>query len=265
VPEGHRIHRTAREFKQLFGGQRLCVSSPQGRFASGAALLDGKPLQATEAHGKHLFLEFEDEHWLHVHLGIYGGWTVGSPPPPAPRGAVRLRLVADTAYADLRGPSACEVVAPAQKAAIFARLGPDPLRRDADPDRAWHRLSRSGVAFGALLMQQDVVSGIGNVYRAEVLYRAGVSPFRAGRAVLRPVWDGIWNDLRALMRAGVRSGTIITTMPADRDRPRGRVRGDDAFYVYRRAGLPCRRCGTEVQRDVMAARNLFWCPVCQPN
>ena len=147
---------------------------------------------------------------------------------------------------------------------ILARLGPDPLRKDADPERAWRKVSRSRTAVGALLMDQSVLAGVGNVYRAEVLYRAGLSPFRAGRDVPEPAWTGMWEDLRVLLRAGVRAGRIVTTAREDRDRRSGPARREDSFYVYRRADLPCRRCGTPVRTQVMVGRNLFWCPVCQP-
>jgi formamidopyrimidine-DNA glycosylase len=124
-------------------------------------------------------------------------------------------------------------------------------------------VTRSGVAIGQLLMDQGVLAGIGNVYRAEVLYRAGLSPFRPGREVERERWDGMWLDLRTLLRAGVRSGRIVTTERHDRGRRSGPARREDAHYVYRRTGLPCRRCATPVRTQVMTTRNLFWCPVCQ--
>jgi formamidopyrimidine-DNA glycosylase len=199
-----------------------------------------------------------------VHLGLYGKWTVGAGDPPPPRGALRLRLTTDEAWLDLRGPIACEVVDPAAREAILSRLGPDPLRRDADGELAWRRVSRSRAPIGVLLMDQAVLAGIGNVYRAEVLYRAGLSPFRPGREVERERWDAMWADLRDLLRAGVRANRIVTTLPADRERRSGRARREDAHYAYRRTGLPCRRCGTPIRSEVMATRNLFWCPVCQP-
>lgn len=262
MPEGHTIHRLAREHAEVFGGRAVEVTSPQGRFVEGAALLDGRVLDATDAHGKHLFLGFAGERWLHVHLGLYGKWTTGSGTPPPARGALRLRLVADGAWADLRGPTACEVWTPQDKASLHGRLGPDPLRADCDERRAWARISRSRTAVGQLLMDQAVVAGVGNVYRAEVLYRSRIDPHRPGRLVTRAEWEALWADLVALMRAGVRSGRIVTTRPSDRPRP-GRVRREDAHYVYRRTGEPCRVCGTAVVTEVMAARNLHWCPGCQ--
>lgn len=264
MPEGHTIHRLAREHAPLLVGKPVSMSSPQGRFAAGAELLTGRVCQRIEAWGKHLFYDFEGALLLHVHLGLYGSWLVGSGEPPEPRGALRLRMTAGDYWLDLRGPTACEVVTPFERDAVFARLGPDPLRKDAKPIRVWERISRSRAPIGQLLMDQSVVAGIGNVYRAELLFRAGVSPFRPGREVERETCDALWDDIRALMRSGVRAGRIVTTLPEDRERRSGRAGRWDAHYVYRRAELPCRRCGTEVRTQVMAGRNLFWCPTCQP-
>jgi endonuclease VIII len=264
VPEGHTIHRLARDHAPLLAGRPIACSSPQGRFATGAELLTGRVLERVEPYGKHLFYAFEGDALLHVHLGLYGAFARGTGPAPEPRGALRLRMTTDEHWVDLRGPTACEVLTPPERDAVLARLGPDPLRRDADPERAWAKLSGSRRSVGELLMDQSVLAGVGNVYRAEALYRAGLSPFRAGRDVVRPVWDALWLDLRALLRAGVRAGHIVTTERADRDRRTGPTRREDRFYVYRRHGLPCRRCGTEVRTQPMAARNLFWCPHCQP-
>ena len=263
MPEGHTVHRQAREHLARFGGAPVHLTSPQGRFAEGADLLDGRVLERSQAHGKHLFLGFAGDLWLHVHLGLYGAWTFGAAPPPPPRGALRVRLENGESYADLRGATACEVHTPADRDAVLARLGPDPLGRRADPTRAWGRVSRSRSATGLLLMDQAVVAGIGNVYRAEVLFRAGIDPHRPGRLVTHEEWDAVWADLVQLMRAGLRAGRIVTTRPRDRDRRTGRVRQTDSHYVYRRSGLPCRVCGTRVATEVMAGRNLFWCPSCQ--
>ncbi len=268
MPEGHTIHRLARDHRPLLVGHPVQASSPQGRFATGAEMLTGRTVERIEPYGKHLFYGFEGDTLLHVHLGLYGSFTVGTGPPPAPRGALRLRLVVEEpdrqSWIDLRGPTACELYTPQDRDAVVARLGPDPLRKDADPSRAWARIRRSRTAIGALLMDQSVLAGIGNVYRAEVLYRAGLSPFRPGTQVPEATWSAMWDDLRVLLRAGVRAGHIVTTRPEDRDRRSGPARREDRFYVYRRHGQPCRRCGTRVLTQLMVARNLFWCPVCQP-
>lgn len=264
MPEGHTVHGNARDMAARFGGQQVIVSSPQGRFDEGAALIDGRVLERTEAHGKHLFAQFGPDRQLHVHLGLYGKWTWGDGFPEPPRGQVRVRLEAEGGWADLRGPTACEVLDPDGVAALHARLGVDPLRTDADPAVAYARISRSKVSLGALLMQQEVVAGVGAVYRAEALFRAGINPYRPGREVTAQEWDALWADLVVLLRAGLKARRIVTTRPADRDRPGGRATRADAHYVYRRTGQPCRVCGTPVAYAQMVARHLQWCPTCQP-
>ena len=149
---------------------------------------------------------------------------------------------------------------------MLARLGPDPLRPDADPDAAWARIRRSRAPIGGLLMDQTVVAGIGNVYRAELLYRHRVDPFRPGRTLRARQWREMWDDLVALMADGVRTGPdrhgAARAPDRGRARPtRGPRRGHS--YVYRRAGEPCRVCGTRVRTRVLQARNLYWCGRCQ--
>lgn len=238
------------------------MSSPQGRFAEGAALLDGCVLESTDAWGKHLFHRYGDL-WLHVHLGLYGKFRDGALPAPEPRGALRLRLVGEATWVDLRGPTACEVLPDEGRAALVARLGPDPLRPRADVDAFLDRVGRSRAPIATLLMDQSVIAGVGNVYRAEVLFRHRIAPLTPGRDVPREVVEAVWEDLVELLAAGVRAGRIVTTHPDDRERPHGRPRRADAHYVYGRAGEPCRWCGTEVLAAEHAGRRLFWCPVCQ--
>ncbi|GAB3208244.1 formamidopyrimidine-DNA glycosylase [Marinactinospora endophytica] len=291
MPEGHTLHRLAAHFTTTFVGTRLRVSSPQGRFADGARRLDGRVLTAAEAHGKQLFLGFDSAEWLRVHLGLYGAWTFGDAAgerslgaprvasgnerellhdadgfvvPPAPVGAVRVRFASASGWADLRGPSACEVLGEDEKEAVRARLGPDPLRRDADPERAWDVVRRSRTPIAALLMRQDVIAGIGNIYRAESLFRVGIEPHRPGRELSRAQWQALWDDVTAMLGDGVREGRIITTRPEDRPDPELRpVPREDAFYVSYRTGLPCRMCGTHVRAEELAGRTLYWCPGCQ--
>ena len=267
MPEGHTLYRLAREQSLLFAGRPVHVSSPQGRFEAGAALLDGRVLDEVFSYGKHLFAAFGAD-TLHVHLGLYGSYTSGVGSPPPARGALRMRWQGagpDGAgvWTDLRGPTACEVLPEPEVARILARLGPDPLRPRADGGPALRRIAGSRTPVGALLMDQTVLAGVGNVYRAELLFRHGVSPFRPGRGVDADLWSRMWPDLVTLMRSGVRMGRIVTTRPEHRGRRRGAVQGDDAHYVFRRTGLPCGVCATEVRTEVMVGRNLYWCPVCQ--
>ncbi len=230
-------------------------------------LLDGRVLDHVSAYGKHLFARFGGD-VLHVHLGLYGSYIGGAGTPPAAKGALRMRWVADGpdgdgVWTDLRGPTACEVLSGPEADAIVARLGPDPLRPRADGGQALRRIATSRTPVGALLMDQSVLAGVGNVYRAELLFRHRVSPFRPGRDVDPDLWGRMWADLVTLMRAGVRMGRIVTTRREHRSRRGGAVQLEDARYVYRRTGLPCRLCGTEVRTQVMVGRNLYWCPFCQ--
>ncbi|MFC1399996.1 MULTISPECIES: Fpg/Nei family DNA glycosylase [Streptacidiphilus] len=276
MPEGHTLHRLAAAYRQVFGGESVRVSSPQGPFAQAALRLDGRPLTGTEAHGKHLFLGFggtadpASTDWVHIHLGLYGKVRFGEGPAPEPVGQIRLRISTadDTAHADLRGPTTCALISDPEKQEVHRRLGPDPLRDDSVPEQAWQRVSRSGTTVAALLMDQKVLSGVGNIYRAEVLFRQGIDPRLPGRALTREQWDAVWKDLTLLMADGVRDGWIDTVRPEHTPQAMGRPAREDAHggevYVYRRAGLPCLVCATPVSAGTHAGRNLFWCPACQP-
>ena len=276
MPEGHTLHRLAGELAATFAGRVVRVASPQGRFADSAALLDGSVLLGAEAWGKHLFVEFPGDRFVHVHLGLYGTFPVHASVVeiPLPVGQVRLRLVAPAvagraaAYADLRGPTTCELVTAAQRAAVVERSGPDPIRPDADPGRAWARIKRSRAPIGGLLMDQSVLAGVGNVYRAEVLFRHRLDPLRPGSSLRISQFQALWDDLVTLMAEGVRTGRIDTVRPEHTPEAMGRSpRVDDhggEVYVYRRADQPCHVCGRRVRAEVLQGRNLFWCSQCQP-
>nr|WP_230414860.1 DNA-formamidopyrimidine glycosylase family protein [Micromonospora tarapacensis] len=267
VPEGHTIHRLAARHAESFGGDKVLAASPQGRFAEGAARISGTVLENTEAYGKHLLHHYAGELTLHVHLGLYGKVTDGDGGPPEPVGQIRLRLSSDRHWLDLRGPTACELLTPPEVAALRARLGPDPLHADADPERAYARISRSSTPLAALLLDQSVVAGTGLIFVTEALFRAGVSPTLPGRALPRSGWETIWADLVELMTLAVATGRIDTVRPAHLPGAMGRParvdRHGGEVYVYRRPGQPCHVCRTLVSRGTITARNLYWCPTCQ--
>ncbi|GAA1744954.1 Fpg/Nei family DNA glycosylase [Microbacterium paludicola] len=341
MPEGHSVHRIARQFARNFVGRPVRASSPQGRFADGAAQLDGRTPTTVRAVGKQMFMEFDGDLWLRVHLGLYGAWdfageilvdptiasangrmgqtsqrgtdlatpddapvfddagenslaSIGAPrrtrvhvrmseqtkgldeadgleaadsewPPPVV-GQVRLRLMTDVTCADLRGPTACVVETPEQVAAVIARLGPDPLVGDPreNEERFVQAVRRRNVAIGQLLMDQSVVSGIGNVYRAEMLFRANLDPHTPGRSIPEEVVRGLWRDWVELIRIGVETGQMMTMDGLEGDEWRkAMAHRDDRHWVYHRTGLPCRVCGTEIVLEEMQARKLYWCPQCQ--
>ncbi len=320
MPEGHSVHRLARQFNDVFAGSVLAVSSPQGKFSAGALLVDGHVLEHAEAHGKQMFLHFSHDLIMRVHLGLYGAWdfggdatfagasSIGAPRrigeqevgaeaagehaagyggPPEPKGAVRVRLVSDHGWADLRGPTACEVLTPGESAAVRRKLGPDPLNNlPGDAAEFERRIRTSATAVALQLMKQDVLAGVGNVYRAEVLFRLGLDPWLPGKSLQPEEARALWDDIARIMADGVRDGRIITTELADRPsgagaavghgldadgaagnrgaaRPNKDVPVEDAHYVYKREGRPCRHCGTDIAMKELGGRKLYWCPACQ--
>ncbi|HZD47435.1 MAG TPA: zinc finger domain-containing protein, partial [Silvibacterium sp.] len=116
---------------------------------------------------------------------------------------------------------------------------------------------------GVLLMDQSVIAGIGNIFRAELLYRAAINPFRAGKEVGRASLKGIWNDARKLMRTAMEDRRIVTTRVKARPHRRGRAQDTEVHYVYRRGGKLCYVCGATIEKADMGGRTVYWCPVCQ--
>ncbi len=329
MPEGHSVHRIARQFDRNFVGRPVAASSPQGRFAEGAAVLDSRTPTQVRAVGKQMFLEFDADVWLRVHLGIYGAWdfageilldptiasangrmgqtnqrgvdpvyddagenslaSIGAPrrargavrmseqtrgldemtdaewPPPVV-GQVRLRLLTASTCADLRGPTACELQTVDEMLATVAALGPDPLVDDLaeGEERFVAAVRRKPTPIGQVLMDQKVVSGIGNVYRAELLFRANLNPHTPARNVPEETVRGLWRDWVRLLAIGVETGQMMTMDDLDPEAyRRAMAHRDDRHWVYHRAGLPCRVCGTAIVLEEMAARKLYWCPRCQ--
>ncbi len=331
MPEGHSVHRIARQFERNFIGKTLRASSPQGRFAEGAAVLDGRAAVSVQAVGKQMFLETEGAIWLRVHLGLYGAWdfageilvdptiasangrmgqtnqrgtvldepilddagenslaSIGAPrrtrvhvrmseqteglddalgewPPPVV-GQVRLRLMTDITAADLRGPTACVLQTPEEMLATVAKLGPDPLVGDPveNEERFVRAVRKKSTPIALLLMDQSVVSGIGNVYRAEMLYRQRLNPHTPGRDVPEDVVRALWHDWVRLLAIGVETGQMMTMDDLSPEQYRAAMASrDDRHWVYHRAGLPCRICGTEIALEEIGARKLYWCPRCQ--
>jgi endonuclease-8 len=331
MPEGHSVHRIARQFDRNIVGREVSASSPQGRFAEGAAVIDGREAIEVRAVGKQMFLAFDGDVWLRVHLGMYGAWdfageieidptiasangrmgqtnqrgteldavydaagenslsSIGAPrktrvhvrmseqtrglegaddaewPPPVV-GQVRLRLLTAVTSADLRGPTACELQTPDDVQATIAKLGPDPLVDDLaeGEERFVAAVRRKPTPIGLLLMDQSVVSGIGNVYRAELLYRALLDPHTPGKLVPEELVRQLWRDWSRLLVIGVETGQMMTMDDLDAEAYRRAMASrDDRHWVYHRAGLPCRICGTEIVLEEMAARKLYWCPNCQ--
>jgi endonuclease-8 len=269
MPEGNETHRWAELHAGMFAGKKVHVDSPQGRFLE-AGLLNGRKLVGVMAVGKHLGYDFgvidlgtgRRRAIVHVHMGLYGDFLEGRQPMPEPRGALRMRIWDKAQWLELRGPTDCSVWDEEEWKTLLARLGPDPLNRDS-PTKMMERVGKRKTPIGALLMDQSMVSGLGNIFRAELLFRARVSPFRAGSDVSAQELEKIWKDALKLMPRAMVDRRIVTTEAKDRPHKTGEALDEEAHYVYRRKGRPCFVCGTAVETKVFGGRNLFWCPVCQ--
>lgn len=267
MPEGHVIHRLATRLTTAFGGRVVRVDSPQGRFAAESTRLDGEVLLGAEAVGKHLLVEFDvvEPRWVHIHLGLIGKLRVEKAAPV--RGQIRLRISEGDIEALLSGPQWCKVITRAERDAVVAASGPDPLRLDADSELGFQRLHRSGKSIAALLMDQRITAGVGNIFRAEVLFRLRLRPTTPGREIDRRTWQQIWADLVRIMHDAVDAGHIDTVIDEHTPEAQGRAARQDRHggevYVYRRAGQPCLVCGHKVRTFVLDGRNMYWCPSCQ--
>lgn len=261
MPEGHTVHRIANEFNELFGGKLLRVDSPQGRFGD-SRLVDGQRLLSASAVGKQMFLHFGDDLILRIHLGIYGKWRFHKGSVPEVTGQVRARFRVPGVTAELRGPTVCEVIDAEELATVYRRLGPDPLNVDEQGlefARFAARVQKSATSIGLLLMNQEVISGIGNVYRAEILFRARINPHTPGNQLKPRKIKEIWDDSVELLRMGVIHGVMITRDEFIDEDPGKSERN----FVYKREGKLCRNCKKKVLLEVAAGRKLYWCPGCQ--
>jgi endonuclease-8 len=242
MPEGDSLHRAARKL-QVLVGERVSVETPHPRAAASVAAnrLDGRKLEAVEAVGKNLLLTFEGGLVLRSHLRMSGRWQV------IERGAARhgkpwLVLAGDEQEALLWNGPVLELSTRGTR-----RLGPDILAEPPDFDSMVANLRRDEAReLGDALLDQRNVAGIGNVWKAESLWRARLSPWLPVREASDEELERVLREAQRLMRASVE-----------------RRNGDRA--VYRHAGRPCPRCGEPIRSRGQgdANRTAYWCPRCQ--
>ena len=219
MPEGHVLHRAARLQGKRFNGRRVAAESPQGRFADGAAAVDGRTVESIDARGKHIFYRFDNGLAVHVHLGLFGKFRLQTPPFPEPSLNARLLLSTDDDRVHLAGPTTCELLEPGEIEEVVDNLGPDPIVAPSDgADRFAAALSRRTVPIGRALLDQKAIAGLGNVYRSELLFILGLNPFIPARDVDRNLIDQLWKLSVDELRTGEKSGRIVTVDPS-RGRP----------------------------------------------
>ena len=265
MPEGHTIHRLAIDHTKWFAGQKLIVTSPQGRFEKQAKKLSGKKLSAAEAHGKHLFYRFgaraADRLLVHIHLGLYGKFRLHNNPAPEPRGAVRVRMIGSKKSFDLNGPNCCELLSKTNHKKLLDRLGQDPLRDDADREVVRERFSRSRSAIGSLLLNQSVIAGVGNVFRADILFLLGIHPERLANSLEPEEFDKLWELTVKLLRIGVKYNRIITANRSLVDKPPSRLNSRERLVCYKKTR--CIVCGSRIRKWELGARTMYACERCQ--
>ncbi len=260
MPEGDTIHRTARTLRQVLVDRPLVVARGSRRSGLDARALVGRTPVAVEARGKHLLIELDDGRYLHSHMGMTGSWHVYR---PGERWLKPGRL-ADLVLENRRWQAICftpPVLALLTERGLarhrtLAQLGPDLLspRFDAgaaarrffvDPDRP----------LGEALLDQRLACGIGNVYKSEGLFLAGLDPFGPVRQLAGEGLASLLRDIQGQMLRNMDGYPRTTRRGTDGDRT----------WVYGRAGEPCHRCGTTIvmRRQGDLGRSTYFCPRCQ--
>jgi endonuclease-8 len=252
--EGDSVLRLARRLDERLAGSEVSVRTPGRRRPDGlpAAELDGRALERVEARGKHLLLHFDGGVALHAHMGMRGSWQLYENGERWRRPAhdAWIALAGNGAEAVNFGGSKLRIVREAQllRDPRLARLGPDLLAEDFDPAVAAARIRSAGpdLRVGDALLGQRLVAGIGNIFRSEGCFAAGLDP-------RTPVGD-------------LRDEQLVSVLEATRGLMLEAVdTGRQPHEVYRRAGMPCNRCGTKIlsQTQGETARTTYWCPNCQ--
>jgi endonuclease-8 len=256
MPEGDTVWQAAQRMR-LLSGQELVRSD--FRIPSIATVdLTGRRVLETVSRGKHLLTRIEGDATLHSHLRMEGRWDVQTVGSQWRRPAHEARVVLQTPTHEAIGFSVVlDLVATSEEETVVGHLGPDLLGPDWDEDEAVRRLEQSPeVTIGEALLDQRNLAGIGNVYRAELCFLAGVDPHTSVAEV---------PDLRRMV---ARAHAVLV---ANRDRPVRITTGDRrpgrSLWVYRRRG-GCLRCGTRIAFDEFGPegmeRTVWWCPHCQP-
>jgi endonuclease-8 len=264
MPEGDTIHRAAHALHDALAGRVVTgLTSPLPPVTAAARRLAvvGRRVEAVEARGKHLLVRFEGGPVLHTHQGMHGSWHLYRPATRWRRPAHRARVVLETAEVRAVWFDAPRVellsAAHEREHPALAGLGPDVLGEGFDAAEARRRLrARGGHEIAAALVDQQALAGIGNVYKSEVLFLCGVSPFARVSALDDATLDRLVATAVRLMKRSVATAVRRTTSPL----------APFDLWVYGRAGRPCRRCGSTLRRrsQGLPPRSTFWCPACQP-
>ena len=267
MPEGDTIARAATAMHRALAGQ--VVTRFVARLAHLARVDDdtpvaGRVIERCVSQGKHLLIGFSGDLMLRTHLRMHGSWHLYRPGERWQRPAHDMRLSIETATWVAVGFNVPDAeflrAADLPRARGLATLGLDLLAADVDPRAAAARILAAGDRpLGPVLLDQRIVAGLGNVFRSELLFLAGLHPdTRAGSLGLNQATGLIETAIR-LLRTNLRPGVITRNTT-------GRRAPGEALWVYQRTTRPCRRCGTPIRSSAegLEARRVYWCPACQP-
>ena len=275
MPEGDSIFRAARTLHRALAGRtviRFESVFPRLSRVDTDHPLRGRTIDRVEARGKHLLIWFSGDLVLRTHMRMHGSWHIYRPGERWQRPHHDMRIVIATAAIEavaFNVPVAEFATAAAlARSPAIAGLGPDLLTEAFDPDEAIRRLeARGDLSIAEALLDQTAIAGIGNIYKSETLFVARVHPFTRVAALSRDTLSRIVSAAAILMRANIREsaagGILAYSGPR---RTTGRADPSARLWVYGRAGKPCRRCGTPIQRRRHGphARSTYWCERCQP-
>jgi formamidopyrimidine-DNA glycosylase len=231
-----------------------------------AAELEGERVTRVDRRGKYLIVRFESGRVLLVHLRMTGSFrsapSGGLDEDPHRRAVLTLDNGSDVAYRDVRRFGTWELLEPGEEESYLdIRLGPEPLGRALSAARLGERLAGRRASVKAALLDQRTVAGLGNIYVDEALWRARLHPLRHAGDLDADEVRRLHKAVRDALRLGIaRQGSTLSTYALP-DGASGRMQ--DEFRVYGRAGEPCERCGTLLERLVVAGRGTTYCPRCQ--
>lgn len=264
--EGHGCHRVVAAHRRLLLGHVFKATSPNGRFTEGAKLIDGRRLARIEAVGKNLFYFWEkalpDEPpvVVHIHFGMSGAFSVFPLPGKTHTPTTRLSLVnKDINISASLSAMTCVHGGPDLYESKYNALGPDPLREDADKERLWLKMQSTSKAIGQVLMDQSFIAGIGNIYRAEILFKSGLHPEQPACTIPKSTFETLWMHSVLLLQRGFTTGSILTV-----DQAEAALLGPPWTRRYIYNHRHCGRCGSAVRNWTMAGRTVYCCPTCQP-
>ena len=274
MPEGDSVFRAARGLQRALAGRtvsRFVSVFPHLTHPVQDRPLVGQVIERVEARGKHLLIWFSGGLALRTHMRMHGSWHIYRPGERWQRPHHDMRIVLETpeftAVAFNVPVAALETTDALERAEPLRDLGPDPLSGNFDATLAAERIAaRADMEIADALLDQRALAGVGNIYKSETLFAATVNPFTKVGQLTRDEIQSIVALAAKFLQANVSESTQGMSTYRGLRRTTGRLDPGARFWVYRRRGQPCRRCGTPIQRASQGtfARSTYWCPTCQP-